>query len=114
MLHPFLRSVIRRHAYYAMSIASVVVLSEHSNVLTLVLTLLLCVAVADAKVKLAYVAANMIGFPLVESIAVGLSRHTWVYVHPLSILPVPPWLFPLWGLASVWISDIFVLVHDDD
>jgi len=79
--------------------------------LTLVLTLLLFVAVADAKVRLAYVSATMIGFPLVESIAVGMSQHTWVYAHPMSTLPVPRWLFPLWGLASVWISDIFRLVH---
>ena len=99
----------RRHVYYAVAVASVVLLARSPWVLTATLSGLLGVAGADARARPLHIALPSVGLPLVESAVSRLSRHTWTYAHPLPFVEVPPWLFPLWGLAALWIADVQTL-----
>ena len=107
----FVNAVIRRHVYYAATIVNVILLAKSPAFLAIVLCCLLVVVVVDASANIAFVSANALLFPLVEHVAVRYSPHTWRYAHPMDFLSlqVPVWLLPLWGLASIWISDIFLL-----
>lgn len=105
MKHSF-NDVARRHIFYGAAVVSVVVLARTTVWLTCVLSAILVVAQKDSGADVRFLAASGIGFPLVEAVAVNGSRNTWSYVHPLPVLGVPEWLFPLWGLASIWIVDV--------
>lgn len=109
-LSRILRDVVRRHSAYATTILCVVTISRSPWILACVLTSLLFLVARDAGADPRFVACNSIGFPLVEAVAVLASRHTWVYAHPIPLLGVPAWLFPLWGLASIWVVDVQRLV----
>ena len=105
-LSGLLRDVARRHLAYATTILCVVTISRSPWILACVLASLLFLVAKDAGADPRFVACNSIGFPLVEAVAVLASRHTWRYAHPISLLGVPVWLFPLWGLASIWVVDV--------
>ena len=106
--------VLWRHVYYLATILNVVLLAENPFFLAVTLSWILFLTIRDANVSLAYVSANCLLFPLVEHVAVRYSSHTWKYAHPMEslFLRVPVWLFPLWGLASIWIADVFILTSD--
>ena len=109
-----LTDVLWRHVYYAATILNVVLLAESPFFLAFTLTWILYFAIRDANLSLAYVSANCLLFPLVEHVVVGHSSHTWEYAHPMEslFLRVPVWLFPLWGLTSIWIADVLFLTSN--
>ena len=111
---PFRTTQLQRFFYvrqglYLFSILCVVLWSEYPTVLASVLLGVLVCVHRHSHVSTAFIVACSVGFPLVEGVAIRFSSHTWTYVHPLPVLRVPLWLFPLWGCASVWVLDVYTI-----
>ena len=102
------RHFYTKQALYLLSIGCVVLFAKYASVLAFLLNVILLCVYRLSKVPIVFVVVCVVLFPLVEGLVVRFSQHTWVYMHPLPVLRVPLWLFPLWGCAALWVIDILV------
>jgi|TARA_B110000977_G_C10783256_1_gene379479 hypothetical protein len=103
------REIGKRHAAYFSALVLVISVSNY----TWLLFSLLCALLAAVKwhhgSPLAFVALTFFSTPLLTGFVVKLSSHTWWYAHPVEMIGVPPWLFPLHSLLAHWVLDAYFL-----
>lgn len=102
--------VTKRFAAYFGTVACIVIFSEFTRFLTLILTLILAAVNWHMKSPRMFAVFVSLMGPMAASLCVTLSHHTWWYAHGVPLLGVPLWLFPAHGVFAHWVLDSYWLV----